>query len=129
VTYFENLKQVPDPAIASLTSLQLLNTRSTLKAIADSSGNVIAVNPSPGTLGTLSQTWLEGPRSFRLDMNLKKAFSLREGKDLEFRADAINLLNSPQFGLPDTDINSTTFGQITAAGGTRLIAVSARINF
>jgi hypothetical protein len=60
---------------------------------------------------------------------LKKSFSLREGRELEFRADAINLLNSPQFGLPDTDINSTNFGRITSAGGARLIALSARINF
>jgi len=123
------LKQVPDPAIASLTSLQLLNTRSSLKAIADSSGKIIAVNPSPGTLGTFSQTYLQGPGTFRLDVNLKKIISLREGRDLEFRADAVNLLNSPQFGIPDTDINSTNFGRITAAGGSRIIALSTRFSF
>ena len=129
VIYFDGLKQVTDPAVAKLTTLQLLNTRSNLKAIADASGNIIAVNPSAGTVGSLSQTWLEGPGAFRLDVNLKKTFSLREGKDLEFRADAINLLNKPQFGPPDTNIDSTTFGRITAAGGERIIALSARISF
>src|SRR5262249_40154684 len=111
VTYFDGLKQVPDPAINKLTSLQFLNSRSNLKAVADASGTIIAINPAPGTLGSLSQTWLEGPGAFRLDVNLKKSFSLREGRELEFRADAINLLNTPQFGIPDTDINSTSFGR------------------
>jgi Carboxypeptidase regulatory-like domain len=129
VTYFGNLKQVPDPAIASLTGQQLLNTRSTMKAITDSAGNIIAVNPTPGTLGSLSQTSLQGPGAFRLDVNLIKSFSLREGRELQFRVDAINLLNSPQFGSPETDINSTNFGRITSAAGARLIALSARINF
>jgi hypothetical protein len=129
VTYFGGLKQVPDPAIAKLTPLQLLNTRSTLQAIANSSGSLIAVNPDPGTLGSLSQTFLQGPGAFRLDVNLKKKFRVREGTELEFRADAINLLNSPQFGNPNTNINSTTFGRITTAGGARLIALGARIDF
>jgi len=129
VTYFDGLRQVPDPAIANLTPLQLLNTRSDLKAIADSSGNIIAVNPAPGTLGSLSQTFLEGPGAFRLDVNLIKTFSLREGKELQFRGDAINLLNSPQFDNPDTNINSTSFGRIISAGGNRVIVLSARINF
>ena len=129
VTYFDDLKQVPDPTIADLTPLQLLNTRSTLKAITNSSGKIIAVNPRPGTLGSLSQTWLQGPGAFRLDVNLIKSFSLREGKEFQFRADAINLLNSPQFEDPNTNINSTNFGRITGAGGARLVALSARINF
>jgi hypothetical protein len=129
VIYFDGLQQVPDPAIAALTPLQLLNTRSTLKAIADSSDKIIAVNPSPGTLGSLSQTSLQGPGQFRLDVNLKKSFALREGQSIEFGADATNLLNSPQFGVPDTNINSTNFGRITTAGGARIIALNARISF
>ena len=129
VVYFDGLKQVDDPMIGSLTSLQLLNTRSPLKAIADSSGAIVAVNPSPGSLGSLSQTYLEGPGAFRLDVNLLKKFSLREGKQLILRADAINLLNSPVFDNPNTNINSTGFGRITAAAGSRVVVLSGRINF
>lgn len=129
IVYFDGLKQVDDPAAGTLTALQLLNTRSTLKAIAGSSGAIIAVNPSPGNLGSLSQTYLEGPGSFRLDVNLIKKVSLKEGKELHLRADAINVLNSPIFGGPNADINSTNFGRITAAGGDRVVVLSARINF
>ena len=129
VIFFDGLRQMPDPAIARLTTSQFLRQRSTLKAIADSSGNLIAVNPSPGALGAMSQTTLEGPGSFRFDMNLMKRVRFHEGMDLVIRGDAINLLNRPVFGNPDTDINSTTFGRITTAGGSRTVVISARVNF
>jgi len=129
VVYFDGYTQVPDPAISRLTGQQLLNQRSTLRAIADSSGNIVAVNPAPGTRGSLSQTFLEGPGSMRLDVNLIKRIRLQENKELQFRADAINLLNSPQFGNPITDINSTSFGRITGAGGSRIVVLSARLSF
>ena len=129
VVYFDALKQVPDPAIERLTTSQLLRTRSTLKAIANSSGNIIGVNPTPGTVGSLSQAYLEGPGTFRFDLNLIKTIRVREGKELQIRADAINALNSPQFGNPVTDINSIDFGRITSAGGSRVIVLSMRVNF
>jgi hypothetical protein len=129
VVYFGELKQVPDPAISRLTPLQLLNTRSTLKAIADGSGNIIAVNPSPGQLGSLSQTYLEGPGEFRFDGNLLKKIPFGEGKEIVLRGDAVNVLNSPIFFGVDTDINSTSFGRINNAIGNRIVLLSARINF
>src|SRR5262249_25935780 len=104
VVYFDGLKQVADPAISGLTGSQALNQRSTLKAIADSSGNLVAVNPTPGALGSMSQTFLEGPGSFRLDVNVIKHIRLRESQELQLRADAVDVLNSPQFGDPNTDI-------------------------
>jgi hypothetical protein len=129
VIYFTNLKQVSDPAIANLTSLQSLNIASSLKAIADSSGKIIAVNPDPGTVGSLSPTYLEGPGSFRFDANMIKRIRIRENKELQVRGDFINVLNSPQFGDPITDINATNFGRITQAGDGRIIVLSMRINF
>jgi hypothetical protein len=129
VVYFSGMKQVDDPAIAGLTSLQLLNTRSVLRAIADSSGSVIAVNPSPGTVGSLSQTWIEGPGAIRFDLALQKKIQLGEGREFILRGDAINVLNTPIFFNPNTDINSPNFGRITGALGDRRVLISGRINF
>jgi carboxypeptidase family protein len=129
VVYFDGFTQTPDPAISGLTSAQLLSQRSTLKAIVDPSGKLIAVNPVPGTLGSMSQTYLEGPGAFRFDMNLLKHIRIREGIEFILRADAINVLNSPQFGNPNTDINSTSFGRILSADGNRIVVLSARLNF
>lgn len=40
---------------------------------------------------------------------------------MDFRADAINLLNHPIWNTPTTNIDSTSFGPITSAGGTRSV--------
>jgi hypothetical protein len=130
VVYFPNLKQTTDPQALRLTTAQALNTRSTLLAITDSSGNLLLVNPEPGVLGNLAPLYGRGPSQLRFDVNLVKRIRIGERKEFEFRADAIDILNTPQFGTPENDINSNgTFGRITTAGGNRIIVLGARINF
>jgi hypothetical protein len=132
VVYFDSLQQVPDPSIGGLTASQSLNRRSTLKAIADTTGRIIAVNPTPGTIGTLSPTYLQGPGYFRFDLNLIKRIQIRESKELVVRGDAINVLNHEAFDNPVTDINSTDFGRIvqtSPVSNARIIALSMRLNF
>ena len=129
VIFFPGLTQVPDPSIRGLTESQTLNTRSTLQAVADSSGRLIMVNPAPGALGNLAPLYARGPVFWRFDVNLIKRVRIGEGKELEFRVDAIDVLNSPQFGNPEDDISSLTFGRITTATGNRIIVLGARINF
>ena len=42
---------------------------------------------------------------------------------------AINVLNKPQWGLPNTNINSAMFGRITTATGSRMILLNGRVDF
>ncbi|PYS29493.1 MAG: hypothetical protein DMG11_08805 [Acidobacteria bacterium] len=128
-TFFTGLKTVPDPAIQGLTNAQGLAESSTLRAVADNSGNLIMVNPAPGRLGNLAPFVMAGPSGFRLDTNVVKRFEIREGSNVEIRADFLDVLNKPQFTSPNTDINSTDFGRITSATGNRVIVLGARINF
>ena len=51
------------------------------------------------------------------------------GQKSELRADAINVLNKPQWGLPNTNINSAMFGRITTATGSRMILLNGRVDF
>jgi hypothetical protein len=39
------------------------------------------------------------------------------------------VLNRPIWDNPNTDINSSSFGRITGAAGTRTITINARIDF
>ena len=66
-----------------------------------------------------------------------KIFRITEAKSITFRADAINLLNTPQWGYSptsgtigiNTNIDSTLFGRITSASGNRMITFYARFDF
>ncbi len=129
VSYFGNLSQIVDPQVANLTTNGGVQGRSGLLAITDANGKLLLVNPSPGTLGTLAPAYIEGPGSFRFDVNLVKRIRLMEGKNIELRATALNVLNHPIWNNPNTDINSTNFGVITTAGGNRIMVLDLRFNF
>jgi hypothetical protein len=49
-----------------------------------------------------------------LDLAIIKNTPLREGIQLQFRAEGINALNHPQFLAPNTTPSSSAFGQVTA---------------
>ena len=56
-----------------------------------------------GTLGTLGRGALIGPNLQSLDLSAAKSFRLRklgEGAAIQFRAEAFNVLNRPNFGPP-----------------------------
>ena len=129
LTGCSGLQQVIDPARANVTASQATQTAFSNRAIADSQGNLLLVNQAPGQLGTLGQRWIEGPGNVSLDMNMIKRVRIDESKEFELRLDAINLLNRPNFGNPQLDINNTSFGRITSAAGARTFVVNARVNF
>jgi hypothetical protein len=140
-TYFPGLQQIADPARASVTTAQGLQSQFSNFAIADAQGKIILANPAPGTLGTLGRAWIEGPSHIGFDVDLVKRVKLGENKEFEFRIDAINVLNTPRWQDPNTNINSTSFGRMTAsdptgsfqqsdlATGARTFTFNARVNF
>jgi hypothetical protein len=130
VVFFDGFTQIEDPGIANITTLNGLRAFHSNRAIVDPSGRTILVNPQPGEVGTLGLTTIKGPRSLNFDMNMIKRFRIDEDKEFEFRLDAINILNHPNFGNPNMNINgNNTFGRITTAGGGRRFILNTRINF
>jgi hypothetical protein len=137
VTLFPGIQQIADPSRAGVSPLNGLQGSFSNKAITDSQGRLLLVNPAPGQVGTLGLRWIEGPSRLGFDANLIKRVRITETKEFEFRLDAVNVLNSPQFGVPGSagglasllNINSTSFGRITTATGSRRFIVNARLNF
>jgi hypothetical protein len=129
VTYFPDIQQINDPSGTSVSALNGLSGAFNNKAITDSQGRLLLVNPAPGTLGTLGLKWIEGPATLGLDVNLIKRVRLTETKEFEFRVDAVNVLNHPNFAEPVVNINSTSFGRITSATGNRRFVMNLRVNF
>ena len=118
-----------DPAIASLTALNGVNTTSTNFAIQDANGRIVLQNPAAGSVGNVGRNTITGPNVVGFDVNAIKRVRMTEGKELEFRVDVVNVLNHPNFANPTTNIDSTSFGQITSATGARRFTFNARMNF
>lgn len=83
----------------------------------DSWFNVCALAaPSTVSFGDEGRDALIGPGLAELDLELMKSFALgREKRRLELRAQAFNLLNHPNFDLPNANFDSSAFGAIQSA--------------
>jgi hypothetical protein len=66
--------------------------------------------PLPGQFGTAGRNMLRGPGFAEFDMALQKSFQLREGMKIMLRAEAFNLLNHPNFGVPSNTQNPIALG-------------------
>jgi hypothetical protein len=66
-----------------------------------------------GTYGDAGRGILRGPGQFNIDFSLIKATKIAK-LDTEFRIEAFNVLNHPQFGNPNTTFGNAAFGQISA---------------
>jgi hypothetical protein len=56
--------------------------------------------PQPGTYGNLARNALRAPGISQFDLTVSKKFSITETKNLEFRAECYNVLNSAIFAAP-----------------------------
>jgi len=63
------------------------------------------------------------------DFALFKQFQLRESTSLQFRAEMFNILNRVNFGVPNDDLNSPTFGQVQSALPPRQIQLALKLLF
>lgn len=87
------------------------------------------VAPPVGQYGDARRNSIIGPPTKVFDMAFTKIFPLKESRVLEFRAQATNIFNIPQFTAIDTQINSPTFGRVTAVGAMRAIQLTSRFRF
>jgi hypothetical protein len=85
-------------------------------------------NITEGNLG-LQSNW--GPPTKTLDFSVFKDFPFTERYKAEFRMEATNLFNTPQFSGPDNNASDHNFGVIssTAPGSERHIQFSLRMRF
>ena len=88
-------------------------------------------NPAAGSIGSSGRNRFYGPGSFNMDSSFLKRVALTERFKMEVRADMTNLTNTPTFGLPTSNVASTTFGRIrdTVISGSRKIQLGAKFIF
>ncbi|MBI4442312.1 MAG: hypothetical protein HY649_02930, partial [Acidobacteria bacterium] len=83
--------------------------------------------PCPrGVYGNVGRNTLIGPGLFTFDFNLLKNTKIKEGMELQFRAEFFNLLNRANFRLPNSSIFSAVNRRNAAAGQITATSTSAR---
>ncbi|MEO5820876.1 MAG: TonB-dependent receptor [Vicinamibacteraceae bacterium] len=91
----------------------------------------VTLPPATAPLGNAGRNSVRGYAFYQLDLGIQKKFGLaiRQGTSLEIRAEAFNVLNKTNFGLPNGDRNSGAFGTIRSTFPARQLQVAAKLSF
>lgn len=65
--------------------------------------------------GNLGKNSARAPGLWQIDPALEKRFTITERSSLRFRAEAFNVLNRQQIGVPVALLNAGNFGQIVSS--------------
>jgi len=83
-----------------------------------------------GSFGNSGRNTLIGPGVMNWDFSTIKNFAIRERRSLEFRFEAFNLPNHPNWGFPNAIFTSSSFGKITSTStDMRELQFSLKLNF
>ncbi len=89
--------------------------------------------PGPGDIGNVGRNSFRLPRFFSMDASLIKRIAIDETRNIELRADASNVMNTPYFGFPSSGVRLTsgsTFGRNTSTeSAARVVQVAIKFNF
>jgi hypothetical protein len=86
--------------------------------------------PAQYTFGDSGRNILNGPGFHNIDFGLSREINLLEHSSLEIRAEAFNLFNTPQFGLPNATLGQSTTAVISSVTNPqRQIQLAARVHF
>jgi hypothetical protein len=69
-------------------------------------GNSVMVPPAQGTFGTMSRYEIYGKGFSEWDLSIIKGWKLTERFTTQFRAEIYNVVNSTQYNIPNTSLNS-----------------------
>ena len=85
--------------------------------------------PALGSFGNSGRSILRGPGQNRLDLGLFKNFSLPRDSTLQFRIEAFNAFNHPNFLNVSQNMTAANFGVITSARDGRIVQLGAKLIF
>jgi hypothetical protein len=86
-------------------------------------------SPAAFTFGNTPRNNVVGPGLVDLDASLQKEEALRESIKMQFRFDVFNVLNRPNFNLPNRIYGTSTFGAISSAQDPRELQFALKLIF
>ena len=85
--------------------------------------------PAYGFYGNASNGTIRGPGYTSVNTSLYKTFPIRDRFNLQFRVEAFNVLNHPNFNNVDTGLGDGNYGQVTSAGDPRIMEFALKLFF
>ncbi len=87
--------------------------------------------PQAGEFGTAGRNTIPGPGKINFDMSLGRMLTFSREKNIgaDFRVEANNIFNTPQYTGLATVVNATDFGRVTSVGSMRALTISMRLRF
>jgi hypothetical protein len=82
--------------------------------------------PTGSSTGNAPRNFVRGFNATQINLAARRDFRLHENLQLQFRAEAFNLLNHPNFGYVDPIYTDATFGQATKMLNSSLGTVSSQ---
>ena len=85
--------------------------------------------PSAGTFGVQPRNALRNPGSWEANLSIHRNFPVAEAQRLEFRWEAFNVFNHPNWSAANSNPTLGSFGLVTAKSGSRTMQVSMQYVF
>lgn len=99
-------------------------------------GLPVGLTPAGDHFGNLGRNALLGPDFINTDLSLVKNTKLTERMNVQFRTEAFDVFNHPNFGNPNLNAQSSSFGRITSTrfptgdfGSARQLQLSLKLQF
>ena len=87
-------------------------------------------SPEPFTFGNAGRNILPGPGNAIVNLSIQRGVRITERASLQFRAEAFNVLNHPNIGIPGPYPDfGPFFGKAFSAGDPRRLQFAARFDF
>jgi hypothetical protein len=86
--------------------------------------------PDPGTFGNYVRNSLTGPAFWKIDLALSRLVPLSSTQNVELRLEAFNVTNHFNWGQPNSNLLSSTFGRILSiTGDPRILQFGIKYGF
>jgi hypothetical protein len=85
--------------------------------------------PNYGFFGNASNGTVRGPSYTSFNLSLYKTFPVTHRLSTEFRAEAFNVANHPNFINVDTGLGDGNYGQVTSSGDPRILEFALKVLF
>jgi hypothetical protein len=85
--------------------------------------------PALGAFGNSGRSILRGPGQNRVDLGFFKNFVLPKNATLQFRLEAFNAFNHPNFLAVSQNLTARNFGVVTSARDGRIVQLGAKLLF